>query len=103
MPIPIGSELPASGIDDRCVVLVDDVAYTGRTTKAALNELGDWGRPSRILLCVLVDRGGREIPIQADITGRESQGLPGQCVEVLVPEYDERLGVDIVQALGESA
>jgi pyrimidine operon attenuation protein/uracil phosphoribosyltransferase len=49
-----------------------------------------------------VDRGGREIPIQADITGREIQVLPGQRVEVLVPEYDERLGVDIVQALGES-
>ena len=62
----------------------------------------DLGRPRRIWLSVLVDRGGREIPIQPDITGREIQVLPGQRVEVLVPEYDERLGVDIVQPLGES-
>jgi pyrimidine operon attenuation protein/uracil phosphoribosyltransferase len=100
-PVVGGSELPTSGIDDRCVVLVDDVAYTGRTSKAALNELGDWGRPRRILLCVLVERGGRELPIQPDITGREFQVLPGQRVEVLVPEYDGRLGVDIVQGHGE--
>jgi pyrimidine operon attenuation protein/uracil phosphoribosyltransferase len=102
-PVVGGSDLPSEGVDDRCVVLVDDVAYTGRTTKAALNELGDWGRPRRILLCVLVDRGGRELPIQPDITGREVQVLPGQRVEVLVPEYDGRLAVDIVQGTGDEA
>ena len=102
-PVVGGSDLPSEGIDDQCVVLVDDVAYTGRTTKAALNELGDWGRPRRILLCVLVDRGGRELPIQPDITGREVQVLPGQRVEVLVPEYDGRLAVDIVQGTGDEA
>jgi pyrimidine operon attenuation protein/uracil phosphoribosyltransferase len=102
-PVVGGSELPPDGIDDRCVVLVDDVAYTGRTTRAALNELGDWGRPSRILLCVLVDRGGRELPIQPDITGRRIQVLPGQVVEVLVPEHDGRLGVDLVQNPGSEA
>lgn len=101
-PIVGGSDLPACGIDGKVVVLVDDVAYTGRTTKAALNELGDWGRPRRIVLCVLVDRGGREIPIQPDITGREVRVPEGQHVEVLVPKHDGRLGVDLVE-IGEGA
>ncbi len=94
-PVIGGSELPQGGIDDRCVVLVDDVAYTGRTARAALNELGDWGRPKRILLCVLVDRGERELPIHPDITGREVQVQEHQRVEVLVPELDDRLGVEL--------
>ena len=101
-PIVAGSDLPTSGIDDQCVVLVDDVAYTGRTSRAALNEVSDWGRPSRVLLCVLVDRGGRELPIQPDINGRNVQVRAGQRVEVLVPEYDGRLGVDIVYGGGAS-
>lgn len=98
-PLPVvgGSELPTGGIDDRCVVIVDDVAYTGRTARAALNELSDWGRPRRILLCVLVDRGGRELPIQPDVTGRNVQVLEHQRVEVLVPELDGRLGVELLQ------
>jgi pyrimidine operon attenuation protein/uracil phosphoribosyltransferase len=102
-PIVGGSDLPTSGIDDRCVVLVDDVAYTGRTSRAALNEVSDWGRPRRILLCVLVDRGGRELPIHPDVIGREVPVLAGQRVEVLVPEHDGRLGVDIVQSGGDGA
>ncbi len=96
-PIIGGSELPPNGIEGRCIVIVDDVAYTGRTVKAALNELGDWGRPKRTLLCVLVDRGGRELPIHPDITGRKVQVLPNQRVEVLVPELDGRLGVELIQ------
>src|SRR5690606_6559350 len=70
-PRPVVGEtrLPHSGIDDRTVVIVDDVLYTGRTIRAALDELADFGRPRRILLCVLVDRGGRELPIHADIVG----------------------------------
>jgi pyrimidine operon attenuation protein / uracil phosphoribosyltransferase len=95
-PIIGGSELPANGVDDRCVVIVDDVAYTGRTARAALNELGDWGRPRRILLCVLVDRGGRELPIHPDIVGRKIQVLDRQRVEVRVPELDGRLGVELI-------
>ena len=102
-PIVGGSNLPAAGIDGKVVVLVDDVAYTGRTTKAALNEVGDWGRPRRIVLCVLIDRGGRELPIQPDITGREVQVPEGQHVEVLVPEHDGRLGVDLVEKGAESS
>ncbi len=100
-PIVGGSELPPGGVDDRCVVIVDDVAFTGRTTRAALNELGDWGRPRRILFCALVDRGGRELPIHPDITGREVQVLEGQRVEVLVPELDGRLGVELIQSRSE--
>lgn len=100
-PVIGGSELPPGGIENRCIVIVDDVAYTGRTVRAALNEIGDWGRPKRILLCVLVDRGGRELPIQPDITGRKVQVQQNQRVEVLVPELDDRLGVEIVQTEGE--
>jgi len=96
-PIVAGSELPNSGIDGQVIVLVDDVQHTGRTARAAINELMDWGRPARILLCVLVDRGGRELPIQPDIVGRVVEVLEThQSVEVLVPELDGRLGVDLV-------
>jgi pyrimidine operon attenuation protein / uracil phosphoribosyltransferase len=94
-PVVGESELPLEGVDGRTVVLVDDVLFTGRTVRAALNELMDWGRPARILLCVLVDREGRELPIQADIVGRAVGVLPRQRVEVLVPEEDGRLAVEI--------
>jgi len=94
-PVVGESELPMEGVDGRTVVLVDDVLFTGRTVRAALNELMDWGRPARILLCVLVDREGRELPIQADIVGRAVGVLPRQRVEVLVPEEDGRLAVEI--------
>ena len=96
-PVIGASELPSSGIDDQCVVIVDDVAYTGRTGRAALNELSDWGRPARILLCVLVDRGGRELPIHPDIIGRTVQVQDHQRVDVLVPELDGRLGVELIK------
>ena len=101
-PVVGGSELPPDGIEDRTVVLVDDVAYTGRTVRAALNELNDWGRPRRVLLCVLVDRGGRELPIQPDVVGRGFQVLPHQRVEVLVPSVDGATGVDLLGP-GETA
>lgn len=98
-PRPVVGEtvLPPDGIDEMNVVIVDDVAYTGRTVRSALNELGDWGRPRRILLCVLVDRGGRELPIQPDITGRAIDVVGSDRVEVLVPQLDGRLGVDLVR------
>jgi pyrimidine operon attenuation protein/uracil phosphoribosyltransferase len=62
------SQLPFT-VDDRHIILVDDVLYTGRTIRAALNEIFDYGRPDSVLLAVLVDRGGRELPIQADVAG----------------------------------
>jgi pyrimidine operon attenuation protein/uracil phosphoribosyltransferase len=71
-------------------VIVDDVLYTGRTIRAALDELADFGRPARIALVVLVDRGGRELPIHADIVGRTVDVPPGQRVDVLLSEVDDR-------------
>ena len=100
-PVIGATELPACGIDDMCVVIVDDVAFTGRTSRAALNELSDWGRPRRMLLCVLIDRGGRELPIQPDITGRQMQMHEGQRVEVLVPGLDGDLGVALIKTASE--
>jgi len=102
-PIIGGTELPPGGIDDKCVVIVDDVSFTGRTSRAALNELGDWGRPKRVLLCVLIDRGGRELPIHPDITGRQLQALEGQRVELLVPELDDDFGVELIQTASEDS
>jgi len=102
-PVVGQTDLPSGGIDDKCVVLIDDVAFTGRTARAAMNELNDWGRPRRIQLCVLVDRGGRELPIQPDVTGREIQVLGHQRVEVHVPELDERLGVDVIHVETEAS
>jgi pyrimidine operon attenuation protein/uracil phosphoribosyltransferase len=97
-PRPVLGEtrLPAGGIDDRKLVIVDDVCYTGRTARAALDELADFGRPSRIYLWVLIDRGGRELPIQPDIIGHTVDVTEEEVVEVRVPAVDGVLGVEIV-------
>jgi len=99
-PRPVVGEtrLPKSGIDGKIVAIVDDVLYTGRTVRAALDELTDFGRPRRILLCVLVDRGGRELPIHADVVGKHVPVEDRDRVEVLVPELDGQLGVTLVRA-----
>ncbi len=78
------------------MVIVDDVLYTGRTVRAALNEIADFGRPARIELCVLVDRGGRELPIQADFAGITREVAPGSHVEVHVPAEDGELCARLV-------
>ena len=70
---------------------------TGRTVRAALDECSDFGRPRRILLCVLIDRGGRELPIQADIVGHKLTAGPGERVDVLVTELDGRDAVELVR------
>ena len=80
------------------VVIVDDVLYTGRTVRAALDELADFGRPRRISLCVLVDRGGRELPIQADVVGKVVKVGPGARVDVLVDELDGSDAVNLVES-----
>jgi len=97
-PRPIVGEtsLPPD-LDGAIVVIVDDVLYTGRTIRAALDELADFGRPRRILLCVLVDRGGRELPIQADIVGTVVPTEPGDHVNVRVTELDGEDAVDLLR------
>jgi pyrimidine operon attenuation protein/uracil phosphoribosyltransferase len=104
-PRPVLGEtrLPPGGIDGRNLVIVDDVLYTGRTARAALDELADFGRPARIWLCVLVDRGGRELPIQPDVVGRAIDVADGDVVSVYVPELDDRLGVEVGAAHGAGA
>ena len=77
-------------INGRRVVIVDDVLYTGRTVRAALDELADFGRPARIALAVLIDRGGRELPIHADVVGKKVDVGPGERIDVLVKELDGR-------------
>jgi pyrimidine operon attenuation protein/uracil phosphoribosyltransferase len=77
-------------IDGKNIVIVDDVLYTGRTIRAALDELADFGRPRRIALAVLIDRGGRELPIQPDIVGKKITLEASQRVDVLVEELDGR-------------
>jgi len=79
------SRLPAP-IDDRHIILVDDVLYTGRTIRAALNEIFDYGRPASVLLAVLVDRNGRELPIQADVSGIQMDLPPHRQVKLQGPE-----------------
>lgn len=88
-PVVGATSLPWA-LDDQRVVIVDDVLYTGRTVRAALDELADFGRPSRIALAVLVDRGGRELPIHADIVGRRIDVASGQRVDVMIEELDGR-------------
>lgn len=77
--------------------IVDDVLFTGRTVRAALDELADFGRPARIGLAVLVDRGGRELPIQADVVGERVPTGPRDRVEVFVKELDGRDAVEVVR------
>ena len=78
------SELPFD-VDSRHLVLVDDVLNTGRTVRAALNELFDYGRPASVLLAVLVDRGGRELPIEANVVGTRLKLPEGQEVQLAGP------------------
>ncbi|MGH7659027.1 MAG: bifunctional pyr operon transcriptional regulator/uracil phosphoribosyltransferase PyrR [Gemmatimonadales bacterium] len=101
-PRPVVGEtsLPHN-LDGRTVVIVDDVLYTGRTVRAALDEFADFGRPRRILLCVLVDRGRRELPIHADIVGTRIDTGPDDRVEVRVSELDGRDAVDLIRGGGE--
>ena len=98
-PVIGETDLPFD-LDDRIVVIVDDVLYTGRTIRAALDELADFGRPKRILLCVLVDRGGRELPIQPDIVGVRQETAGRDRVDVLVRELDGRDAVELARAEG---
>ncbi len=79
------SHLPLA-VDDRHLILVDDVLNSGRTIRAAMNEIFDWGRPASICLAVLIERGGRELPIQADVIGRRLDLPPHEHVKLTGPE-----------------
>ncbi len=79
------SQLPAA-VDGRHIILVDDVLHTGRTIRAAMNELFDYGRPAAVSLVCLVDRPGRELPIQPDVVGQHMELQPGEQVKLSGPE-----------------
>ena len=96
-PILRRTEIPFS-IDGRMILLVDDVLYTGRTIRAALDALIDFGRPSAIQLVVLVDRGHRELPIRADYVGRNVPTSRQQSVQVRLQEIDGRDEVEVDEA-----
>jgi pyrimidine operon attenuation protein/uracil phosphoribosyltransferase len=82
------TELPPAGIDGKTVVIVDDVLYSGRTVRAALDALNDLGRPRAVQLAVLVDRGHRELPIRADYVGKNLPTSQREMVRVLLSETD---------------
>jgi pyrimidine operon attenuation protein/uracil phosphoribosyltransferase len=95
-PVVHETRLPQA-LDGATVVIVDDVLYTGRTVRAALDEIADFGRPRRVLLAVLVDRGGRELPIAADVVGLTVTTMAADHVTVLVQERDGSDAVDLVR------
>ncbi|WP_326833912.1 bifunctional pyr operon transcriptional regulator/uracil phosphoribosyltransferase PyrR [Amycolatopsis rhabdoformis] len=96
------TQLPPGGIDDRVVILVDDVLFSGRTIRAALDALRDHGRPRAVQLAVLVDRGHRELPIRADYVGKNVPTARAEGVSVLLSETDGRDAVLLRAPEGES-
>ena len=94
------TELPPGGVDGRRVILVDDVLFSGRTVRAALDALSDLGRPSSVQLAVLVDRGHRELPIRADYVGKNIPTAHDESVRVTLAESD---GHDEVRLIGVPA
>jgi len=90
------TDIPFS-VDDRVVVLVDDVLFTGRTIRAAMDAIVDYGRPRAVRLAVLVDRGHRELPIRADFVGKNIATGPGDDVRVRLAESDGRDEVELAQ------
>jgi pyrimidine operon attenuation protein/uracil phosphoribosyltransferase len=85
---PAPTRIPTAGIDDAIVILVDDVLYSGRTIRAALDALVDHGRPRSVRLAVLVDRGHRELPIRADFIGKNLPSSTNERVSVRLAEID---------------
>ena len=95
-PVVRATRIPFD-ISGRHLVLVDDVVFTGRTVRAALDALMDMGRPASVRFLVIVDRGHRELPIAVDIVGRKVPTLPGEMVRVRLDEVDDREGVWLVE------
>lgn len=99
-PTPVRpSDIPVS-IDGKTIVLVDDVLYTGRSVRAAMDALLDYGRPARVRLAAIVDRGHRELPIRPDFVGKNIPTNPREAVEVRVAEIDGEDGVVILKPGG---
>jgi pyrimidine operon attenuation protein/uracil phosphoribosyltransferase len=89
------TQIPPGGIDDKVVVLVDDVLYSGRTIRSALDAMNDIGRPRAVRLAVLVDRGHRDLPIRADFVGKNLPTSTAEKVAVRLAEYDGEDSVTI--------
>lgn len=98
-PVVQRAKLPFS-VQDKKVIMVDDVLYTGRTTRAALDALVDQGRPRQVELCVLIDRGHRELPIQANYIGRVVQTADNEVIEVRLHEVDNEDRVMLCEKIG---
>lgn len=97
------TSIPPGGIDDKIVVLVDDVLFSGRTVRAAMDALNEYGRPRAVRLAVLVDRGHRDLPIRADHVGKNVTTLREDTVRVLLTEIDDRDAVELIVANEGSA
>ncbi len=100
---PYSTQLPSSGIDGKVVVLVDDVLYSGRTIRAALDAIVDLGRPRIVRLAVLVDRGHRELPIRADHVGKNLPTSSAERVRVRLEEVDTVDGMGLNEVVIEGA
>jgi len=97
-PVLHSSEIPFP-VDAKDLILVDDVLYTGRTARAAMNGLFDLGRPLRVRLCALIDRGHRELPIEASFVGRRVETSDDEMIEVRLNEVDQQERVMLVECV----
>jgi pyrimidine operon attenuation protein / uracil phosphoribosyltransferase len=97
-PVLQSSDIPFA-VDDKDLVVVDDVLYTGRTIRAAMNGLFDLGRPKRVRLCVLIERGHRELPVEASFVGRAVQTSDAEIIEVRLNEIDQEERVVLVERI----
>ncbi len=95
-PVVQGTEIPDK-VEGQTIILIDDVLYTGRTIRAALDELMDFGRPRRVQLAVLVDRGHRELPIHADYIGERVSTKQSEIVKVMLEGFDDTEQVIVVE------
>jgi pyrimidine operon attenuation protein / uracil phosphoribosyltransferase len=95
-PVVNRTDIPVD-VTDSTIVLVDDVLYTGRTVRAAMDEIVDFGRPLKVELAVLIDRGHRELPIQADYVGKYLETSDKEIVKVMLKDYDEDEQVIVVE------
>ena len=100
-PLPLGRTSFPGTVDDKVVVLVDDVRFTGRTIRAAMDAVMDQGRPAAVRLAVLVDRGHRELPIRPDVVGKNLPTSMGQDVQVRLAEIDGRADEVTIEAREE--